>query len=137
MVNLVIVTHGEFGAYIVEAAESIVGRQGDGVAVVSISARVGAEELRRRVEAAIQELRGRDGLIVATDIPGGTPSNAALPAAKDLDNVAVISGLNLYMLISAFTHRRSMGFSELARKMVADGQRSIRDIKAPLLQKVH
>ena len=136
MVNFVIVTHGEFGAYLVEAAESIVGRQGEGVAVVSISSRLSVEEVRRRVEAAVRDLRGAGGLIVATDIPGGTPSNTALPAAKDLPDVAVISGLNLYMLITAFTHRKDLGVSALRDKILADGQRSIKDVKAALLSKV-
>lgn len=136
MVNFLIVTHGEFGAYLVEAAESIVGRQGDGVAVVSISARLSVDEVRRRVEAAVGDLRGPDGLIVVTDIPGGTPSNVAVPAAKDLPNVAVISGINLYMLITAFTHRKTLGFDELTRKILVDGQRSIKDMKAALLSRV-
>ena len=136
MVNFVIVTHGEFGAYLVEAAESIVGRQADGVAVVSISARLSVDEVRRRVETAVQGLDSGEGLIVVTDIPGGTPSNVALPAVKDMPNVAVISGLNLYMLITAFTHRKTLGLEELTLKILADGQRSIKDIKAALLSKV-
>lgn len=137
MVHLIIVTHGEFGAYLVEAAESIVGRQGEGVAVVSISARLSVDEVRRRVAAALVDLRTPDGLILLTDIPGGTPSNVALPAAKDIENVNVVSGLNLYMLITAFTHRKTMGLAELTAKILSDGQRSIKDIKAALLSKVH
>lgn len=137
MINLVIVTHGEFGAYLVEAAEGIVGRQTQGVAVVSVSARLSVDEVRRRVEAAVRDQSHGEGLIIATDIPGGTPSNIALPAAKDLANVKVLSGLNLYMLVSAFSHRRSMPLDELAAKIIADGQRSIRDIKEALLSRVH
>ncbi|MCX5787073.1 MAG: hypothetical protein NTX64_00995 [Elusimicrobia bacterium] len=137
MVNFVIVTHGEFGAYLVEAAESIVGRQGEGVAVVSISARLSVDEVRRRVEEALRELDGAGGVIVATDIPGGTPSNVVLLAAKDMPGVRVLSGLNLYMLISGFGNRRTLGLEELAAKMLADGQRSIRDMKAALLSKAH
>ena len=137
MVNFVVVTHGEFGAYLVEAAEGIVGRQGDGVAVVSISARLSVDEVRRRVEAAVSDLRGPDGLIVLTDIPGGTPSNVALPSAKTQDNVSVLSGLNLYMLITGFTHRKTLGLADLTAKVLADGQRSIKDIKAALLSKAH
>ena len=136
MINFVIVTHGEFGAYLVEAAEGIVGRQAEGVAVVSISARLSVEEVRRRVADAVQALRSAGGLIVATDIPGGTPSNVALPAAKDHADVRVISGLNLYMLVSGFSHRKTLPLDQLAEKMLSDGQRSIRDIKAALLSKV-
>ena len=137
MVNFVIVTHGEFGAYLVEAAESIVGRQGEGVAVVSISARLSVDEVRRRVEEALRELDGAGGVIVATDIPGGTPSNVVLLAAKDMPSVSVLTGLNLYMLISGFGNRRTLGLEALTAKMLADGQRSIRDMKAALLSKAH
>jgi len=132
MVNLVIVTHGEFGAYLVEAAESIVGRQPEGVRVVSVSARLSVDEVRRRLRAAVDELQGPGGLIVATDIPGGTPSNIALPLVKDADDVVVVSGLNLYMLISAFSHRAALGLGEVAARMLSDGQRSIRDMKEAL-----
>lgn len=137
MINFIIVTHGEFGAYLVEAAESIVGRQGEGVAIISISARLSVDEVRRRVEAAVRDLAGPDGLIIATDIPGGTPSNVVLPAVKDLEKVAVLSGLNLYMIVTAFSYRRALAFEELSRKMLADAQRSIKDVKAALLSKVH
>lgn len=135
MVNFIIITHGEFGAYLVEAAESIVGRQPEGVAVVSISARLSVEEVRRRIETALHETQGEGGVIVATDIPGGTPSNVVLLAAKDMPRVVVLSGLNLYMLISGFGNRRMLALEDLAAKMIADGQRSIRDMKAALLSK--
>lgn len=134
MVNFVIVTHGEFGAYLVEAAENIVGRQAEGVVVVSVSARLSVEEVRRRIETALADLReGDGGVIVATDIPGGTPSNVALTVAKDMAGVSVISGLNLYMVVTAFSHRKTMTAAEMTDKMLADGARSIKDIKAVLL----
>ncbi len=136
MVNFVIITHGEFGAYLVEAAENIVGRQKEGVAVVSISSRLSVEEARHRVLDAVTALRQPEGLIVATDIPGGTPSNIVLPVVKDFPWVSVVSGLNLYMLVTAFSHRADMPCRELTAKMIADGQKSIRDIKAALLSKV-
>ena len=83
MINLLIVTHGEFGAYLVEAAESIAGPQARGVRVVSISSRIGVSEIRERVRRAIDELRGPEGLILFTDMPGGTPSNLAFPLIKE------------------------------------------------------
>ena len=137
MVNFIIVTHGEFGAYLVEAAESIVGRQAEGIAVLSISARLSVDEVRRRVEGALRELDGEGGVVVATDIPGGTPSNVVLLAAKDMPRVTVLSGLNLYMLISGFGNRRALALQDLTAKMLADGQRSIRDMKAALLVGAH
>ena len=133
MVNFIIITHGEFGAYLMEAAEEIVGRQSEGVRVVAISPRLGVEELRRGVARAVAELRSDDGLVVLTDMPGGTPSNIVLPLVKDLPRVAVISGINLYMIISAFNARAArLPLEEAVRKILADAARSIRDIKAVL-----
>lgn len=135
MVNFIIVTHGEFGAYMVEAAEEIVGRQSEGLRVIGISSRVELGEIRRRISAAVKELNRGNGVVIATDIPGGTPSNIVLPIAKDMDNVAVVSGLNLYMLISGFNRRKTgASAAEIAAKMVADGQKSVQDVKALLLR---
>lgn len=133
MINFIIVTHGEFGAYLVEAAESIVGRQAAGVRVISISSRVSVPEIKARVEKALDGLDGPDGLILFTDMPGGTPSNLAFPLIKDSPRVEMISGVNLYMLVSAFNNRERLALPRLAEKVLADGQKSIRDIRQMFL----
>lgn len=132
MVNFIVVTHGEFGAYLVEAAESIAGDQGDGVRSISISPRHTLEEIRGRVSRAIDESRSPEGVIILSDMPGGTPTNVSLPLIKDMPGVEMVSGLNLYMLVVGFTQRRTMSARELARQMVEGGQRSVKDLKALL-----
>lgn len=132
MVHLIVVTHGEFGAYLVEAAEGIMGKQTQGVKTVAISSRLRMEEVRARLLQAIEEMGSSDGVVIATDMPAGTPTNAVLPLVKDLPKVAVVSGLNLYMLVSAFGHRCDMDCEALAARMLADAQRSIQDVKAVL-----
>lgn len=133
MVNFIVVTHGEFGAYLVEAAEAIVGRQTEGVQTVSISARVGVAEIRQRLQSAIARLRSPRGLLLLIDMPGGTPANLAFPLIKDLTDVEMVSGVNLYMMVSAFSHRRSMSLAELAAKVGEDAQKSIVDIRRMFL----
>ena len=123
MINFIIVTHGEFGAYLVEAAESIVGRQPQGVRVLSISARLSVPEIQERLGRAIDDLRHEDGLVVFTDMPGGTPSNISFPLIKDEPKVEVISGVNLYMLVSAFSHRKKQGLCQLVAKIIEDGRK--------------
>ena len=132
MVNFLIVTHGEFGAYLVEAAETIVGRQ-EGMRVVGISARLSVPEIRERIQRSVKELVGGDGLILFTDMPGGTPSNLSFPIIKDAAKVSMISGVNLYMLVSAFSHRYDLPFDRLVEKILNDGQKSIRDIRQMFL----
>lgn len=135
MINFIVVTHGEFGAYLIEAAESIVGRQPRGVRALSISSRLSVPEIRERLGRAVRELAGPGGLVIFTDMPGGTPGNLAFPAIKDSPGVEMVSGVNLYMLISAFTHREDLPLAELVPKAIADGQRSIRDVRAMFLAK--
>lgn len=133
MVNILVVTHGEFGAYLVEAAESIVGRQGQGVRVLGISPRLSVPEIRERIQKAVRELSAAQGLVVFTDMPGGTPSNLSFPIIKDAPRVEMISGVNLYMLVSAFNHRDDMPLERLVEKIISDGQKSIRDIRQMFL----
>jgi mannose/fructose-specific phosphotransferase system component IIA len=136
MINFLIVTHGEFGAYLAEAAESIVGSQAQGVRILSISPRIGVGEIRERIRRAIQELSGGDGLILFTDMPGGTPSNLAFPLVKDLPGVEMVTGVNLYMLVSAFSHRADYKLPDLVEKVLADGQRSVCDVRRRFLERV-
>lgn len=130
MINFIIVTHGEFGAYLVEAAEGIVGRQASGVRVVSTSSRQSVPEIKRRIERALAELANPDGIILFTDMPGGTPNNLSFPLIRDEQKVEMISGVNLYMLISGFSNRDHLPMPKLVEKIVSDGQKSIRDIRA-------
>ena len=136
MINIVVVTHGEFGAYLVEAAESIVGRQAKGVKTVSISSRLSVPEIKERIRRAVDDMRkGARGVLLFTDMPGGTPSNLAFPVVKDAADVEMLSGLNLYMLVCAFSHRERLPLAELVEKVLADGQKSIRDIRQMLLSR--
>jgi mannose PTS system EIIA component len=136
MINILVITHGEFGAYLVEAAESIIGPQGSGVKTIGISSRMTIAEVRERVEKTVMELRTGNGLIILTDMPGGTPCNVAMPIAKDFPGVRVISGVNLYMLVTAFNHRRAASIEELTEKVLSAGRRAIADIKAMFLTKI-
>ena len=129
MISLIIVTHGDFGAYLIEAAEMIVGAQPEGVDLVSISSRVPVDKARERL-ALIMEKRKDDGMVIFTDMLGGTPTNIAFPLAQKVQNAAVISGVNLNMVLAAFSYRGRMSVEELAHKVVEDGKKSVCDVKA-------
>lgn len=135
MVNILVVTHGEFGAYLVEAAEGIVGQQGPGVRSIGISPRMTVAQVRERIEGAIRDLHTACGLVILTDMPGGTPCNVAMPLSKDMPKVSVVSGVNLYMLVTAFNHRRQTPMEELVEKMLCAGKRAIVDVKSKFLGK--
>jgi PTS system mannose-specific IIA component len=129
MINFIIVTHGEFGAYLVEAAEGIVGRQPHGVRAIATSSRLSVPEIKAKIARALRDVSNPDGTIVFTDVPGGTPNNLSFPLVKDAPRVEMISGVNLYMLVSAFSHRDRLTLERLTEKIVADGQKSIRDVR--------
>ncbi|MBI4371246.1 MAG: PTS sugar transporter subunit IIA [Elusimicrobia bacterium] len=133
MINVLVITHGEFGAYLVEAAEGIVGRQDRGVRVVATSPRQSIAEIQKRVSRALAELDDGDGVLLFTDMPGGTPNNVAFPLVKDAPRVEMVSGVNLYMLVSAFSQRGRMTLDRLVEKVVADGQKSVRDVRRMFL----
>jgi len=133
MINILVVTHGEFGAYLVEAAEEIVGRQEKGVRCVGISPRLSVDEVRRRVAAAVKELSGGEGVLIAVDMPGGTPGNVAMPIARAEPKVALVGGVNLYMMVTAFNYRGESSFEAFVEKVLAAGRRSIVDMKAQFL----
>lgn len=133
MVSLLVITHGDFGAYLVEAAESIVGPQ-QRVRCVGVSPRLPVDEVRRRVLEAVSELGGGE-LVVAVDMPGGTPCNVVLPVVKDLPGAHVVSGVNLYMLVSAFNNREGATPAELAERMIECGRRAVADVKKMLTAK--
>ena len=135
MINIIVITHGEFGAYLIEAAEGIVGAQNSGLRNVSISTRMTLERVKEAVAAAIADMSSADGLIVLIDMPGGTPMNVVLPLARDLEKCAVICGVNINMMTSAFTYRQSLDFERLTAKIMEDGRKAICEVKSLLLKK--
>jgi len=134
MINLIVITHGEFGAYLVEAAEGIVGVQHEGLKNISISQRMSLEKVKNAVEAAIAEMSSEDGLIFLIDMPGGTPMNVVLPLARDIAKSAVICGVNINMLTSAFSYRGEMDFDRLVEKILEDGRKAVCEVKRLLLR---
>ena len=134
MINIIVMTHGEFGAYLIEAAEHIVGEQKKGVKNISVSSRLSLEEMCSSVHYSIKEMKSGDGFIFLIDMPGGTPMNIVLPIVKDMPKTAVICGLNINMLTSAFSYRKILGFDKFVEKIMDDGKKSICDVKKLLVK---
>jgi len=135
MINIVIVTHGEFGAYLTEAAETIVGVQAAGLKNISISSRMSLERVAALIADAAAEMASPDGLIFLIDMPGGTPMNVVLPVARDISSSAVICGVNINMVMSAFTGRKALGFDALVTKIMEDGKKAVCEVKSLLIKK--
>ena len=132
MVNIIILTHGEFGSRLLECSENIAGQQQEGVKNISVSAQNTLDSIKKELEKSISEFYSDEGLIILVDMPGGTPMNVAYPLAKDLPKCAVICGINVNMLISAFTARKQLSFEKLTEKIIEDGRKAICEVKSLL-----
>ena len=97
MIGLVLVTHGRLAAEFVAALEHVVGPQ-ERVLAVCIGADDDIEARRGEIVSAIREVDEGGGVVVLTDMFGGTPSNLAI-STMDRKGVEVIAGVNLPMLI--------------------------------------
>jgi mannose PTS system EIIA component len=106
MIGLVLVTHGRLADEFVTAMEHVVGRQ-DAVATIAIGPEDDMEVRRADIRAAIERVDSGRGVIVLTDLFGGTPSNLAISLMRR-GRVEVIAGMNLPMLIRLGGARKAM-----------------------------
>ncbi|WP_088333190.1 PTS sugar transporter subunit IIA [Sphingomonas mucosissima] len=107
MIGLVLVTHGRLADEFVTAMEHVVGPQQQ-VLTVAIGPDDDMEARRADIRAAIAEVDSGRGVIVLTDLFGGTPSNLAI-SLMERGRIEVIAGINLPMLIRLESARRKMG----------------------------
>lgn len=129
MVNIIILAHEEFGTRLLECAESIAGRQTEGIRNVPVKSEQPIESIKKSIEQAVLELNTEDGLILLVDMPGGTPMNIAIPIVKDLNKCSVICGVNVNMALTAITARNNLPFEKLSAKILEDGRKSICEVK--------
>jgi len=134
MLNILVITHGEFGKELIATAEGIVGSQ-ENVYSVSLQRTETLLSLSARIDKIIKSFKNGDSVIILTDMLGGTPCNACLPLSAN-NNIEIISGVNLYMLISALLHRGTMKSEELTQKIIADGIKNITNAKRMFLEKL-
>ena len=109
MIGLVLVTQGRLAEEFLAAAEHIVGRQ-QGVRTVCIGAHDNLDLRRQEIIDAVESVDTGDGVIVLTDMLGGTPCNIAA-SIQDRPKMEVIAGVNLPMLIKIFEVRARRGLA--------------------------
>jgi mannose PTS system EIIA component len=122
-IGIVIVTHYRLGEEFLQALRLIVPTAPE-FRAVSIEPRQSVEEMRAAIAAALEAADHGDGVLVLTDMFGGTPSNISL-SFLDERNVEVVTGLNLPMLIKLATFTEEKSLEELAVFIKQYGQRNI------------
>src|ERR1700741_214455 len=110
MIGMILVAHGNRAAEFVHAMQHVVGRQ-EAVATVCIGPNDDMERRRREIAAAIKQVDSGEGVILLTDLFGGTPSNLAI-SLMETGRVEVIAGINLPMLIRLGGARKTMKVTE-------------------------
>jgi PTS system mannose-specific IIA component len=122
MIGLVLVTHGNLAIEFIAATEHVVGPQ-PRVATICIAAEDDMEARRQDIAAALADVDEGDGVIMLTDMFGGTPSNLAISLLGP--KVEVIAGINLPMLIKLASVRRTMDLAAAAEAAQEAGRKYI------------
>lgn len=123
MIGALVVTHGSLGRELVAAAEMIVGEISH-IRAVSIGWHDDVNDAHNDIEKHIAEVEDGEGVLILTDMFGGTPSNISL-SFLDEHQVEVVTGLNLPMLIKLATMPEPDSLPELATFIKQYGQRNI------------
>jgi len=132
MIGGVIVTHGQLANELLSAAEMIVGEINH-VTAVSIGWHDDVEVAREEIERAVRRVDAGAGVLLLTDMFGGTPTNIAASYLGDAQ-VEVVTGVNLPMVIKLAAQEKEETLAELARRVRDEGQQQIHlagDILAP------
>ena len=124
MIGIVIVTHRQLGDALIEAAEFILGKKPEALVSVSIDLNESAEVLRAKIAEGIRSVGSEEGVLILTDMFGGTPSNLSYSFLEE-GHIEVISGVNLPILIQADNIRKKMKLDKLAVKLEEFGKKSI------------
>ena len=124
MIGIVIVTHSQLGDALIDAAEFILGNRPDTMVPVSIDLKENVDKLRKKIAKAIKQVDNKKGVLILTDMFGGTPSNLSYSFLEE-GKVEVISGVNLPILIKAVDIQKDMELSDLAQEIEAFGKKSI------------
>jgi PTS system mannose-specific IIA component len=123
MIGVVVVTHGQLATELLNAAETIVGDLPQ-FAAVSIGWHDDVDDAREEIRQAIARVQGPEGVLILTDMFGGTPSNLGL-TFLEADRVEVITGVNLPMLIKLAGATKASNLLAVARTMREEGRNAI------------
>lgn len=123
MIGMVLVTHGALGAELLNVLTHVVGPQQHAVAV-GVGNDDDMDEYRKRIMAAIKDVNTGKGVVLLTDMFGGTPSNLAI-AAMPASHAVVLAGINLPLLVKLATVRATLPLLDAVREAEMAGRKYI------------
>lgn len=123
MVGGIIVSHGKLAEELLNALTIILGEAAN-IEAISIGWYNDVEESKRKINQSLKRIDKKNGVVIFTDMFGGTPSNLSFSFLKD-NQVEIITGVNLPMLIKFVSLQRSNNLKEVTRKVVEQGKKNI------------
>ncbi len=123
MIGMILVTHGKLAEHFIDAMEHVVGKQ-EAVATICIGPNDDMEQRRKDILKAVASADSGDGVILLTDMFGGTPSNLAI-SVMDKAKVEVIAGVNLPMLIKLASVRETASLGDAVDQAQESGRKYI------------
>lgn len=123
MIGILLVAHANLGREFINAVEFIMGRV-EGLGSLSVEVNQDPNEIRTGLSKAVEELSGPEGVLILTDMFGGTPNNTSLALLEE-GKVEVVTGMNLPMVIKAISARKDASLAELARQVCQEGKKAI------------
>lgn len=130
MIGGVIVSHGKLGEELLNALTIILG-EAPNIEAISIGWYDDVEESKKKINQSLKRVNLKSGAIVFTDMFGGTPSNLSFSFLRD-NQVEIITGVNLPMLIKFVSLQRSNNLKDVAGKVVEQGKKNIHLVSALL-----
>ncbi|MBO1306279.1 PTS sugar transporter subunit IIA [Enterococcus sp. 669A] len=125
MIGIIVVTHGDFGQAMIKSAEMIVGEVKD-VKTCSLRRDSKADEFNQMLKKNVETFDHCEGIIIFSDLFGGTPSNISMLFNKDV-KVRTITGLNMPMLVTCLMEREMLELDDLVEEVMKQGQEGIKN----------
>ena len=123
MLGMLVVTHGRLAEDLVQAVQTIVGPV-EGLDAVSIGWNDEVDDATRMIEEAIARVDRGQGVIVLTDMFGGTPTNLGL-ALHERGRIEIVTGVNLPMLVKFANLREEISLHDAAVRIAEQGREAI------------
>ena len=128
MIGIVIACHMEMADHLLETVSYVLGGRPEKVLAFSVELEADIEKMKLDLTLAIGEVDSGDGVLVLTDIIGGTPSALAKKFMQE-KNIEVVTGVNLPMVLAAVNYRDGMSLARLSKMAVKAGKESIFSLK--------
>lgn len=132
MVSIVIGTHGRFSEEILKSSEMIFGKQ-EQVETVTFLPGEGVEDLERKYKATLKKLDSQNEVLFMVDLFGGSPFNAASKIAAEKENMDVVTGVSLPMLLSVFENRTTNNLEDVVSTIKNDAVLGIKSLRESLV----